>query len=149
MRGDQVGFGIVGCGMISEFQARAIGDLPDARVVAFHDAVPELARKRAEECKSRACATLDELLAMPDVQVVSICTPSGAHLEPALAAARAGKHVVVEKPLEVTVERVDAVIDACRRAGVTLGAIFPRRFNDSSRVVKDAIRSEERRVGKG
>jgi len=139
MRGDQIGFGIVGCGMISEFQARAIGDLPNARVVAFHDAVRELARKRAAECEARACETLEDLLAMPEIDVVSICTPSGAHMEPAIAAARAGKHVVVEKPLEVTVERVDAVIDACRRAGVTLGAIFPRRFNDSSRVLKDAI----------
>ena len=139
MRGDQVGFGIVGCGMISEFQARAIGDLPDARVVACHDAVPELARKRAAELGVRACDTLEDLLAMPEVDAVSICTPSGAHLEPAIAAARAGKHVVVEKPLEVTVERVDAVIEACRKASVTLGAIFPRRFNDSSRVVKDAI----------
>lgn len=136
---ERVGIAIVGCGMISEFQARAIGDLPDARVAGFHDAVRDLAERRASEYGARAYATLEDLLRDPDVHAVSICTPSGAHLEPAVAAAEAGKHVMVEKPIEVTVERADLLIAACRKAGVILGAIFPRRFLDASRVVKDAV----------
>jgi predicted dehydrogenase len=136
---DTVGFGIIGCGMISEFQSRALQAIPGARIAGYHDAVPDLARKRAAEYGARAFETLEDLLGSPEVAAVSICTPSGAHLEPAVGAARAGKHVMVEKPLEVTVERVDAIIAACREAGVQLGAIFPRRFQDSSRVLKDAI----------
>jgi len=136
---DKIGFAIVGCGMISEFQSQAIGALPDAEVVAYYDAVEDLAAKRAEEYGARAYADLEALLEAPGVDVVSICTPSGSHLEPALASARAGKHIMVEKPLEITVERVDEITAACRKAGVTLGAIFPRRFQESSRILKDAI----------
>jgi predicted dehydrogenase len=136
---ERVGIGIVGCGMISEFQSQAIRSLPEARLVAYYDVVPDLARKRAAEYGARVHEDLGHLLADPEVDAVSICTPSGAHLEPALAAAAAGKHVMVEKPVEVTVERVEAIIEACRRNGVQLGAIFPRRFQDSSRVLKAAV----------
>jgi predicted dehydrogenase len=125
--------------MISEFQAKAIGALPDACVAGFFDTVPEMARSRSAEFGARAYATLEELLSDSKVHAVSICTPSGTHMDPAVAAARAGKHVMVEKPIEITTERVDAIIRACREAGVTLGAIFPRRFQESSRVVKAAI----------
>jgi predicted dehydrogenase len=136
---NKIGFALVGCGMISEFQSQAIGALPDAEVVAYYDAVESLATKRAEEYGARAYAELGALLEDPGVDVVSICTPSGSHLEPALAAAGAGKHVMVEKPLEITVERVMEITAACRKAGVTLGAIFPRRFQRPSRILKEAI----------
>jgi UDP-N-acetyl-2-amino-2-deoxyglucuronate dehydrogenase len=140
-----LGIGIVGSGMISEFQAQAIRELPGARLAGFFDQVPDLARKRAEQFEARSYAALEELLADPAVDVVSICTPSGVHLEPAVAAARARKHVMVEKPVEVTPERVDAIIAACRESGVTLGAIFPRRFLETSRLLKSAI--DEGRFG--
>ncbi len=68
-----------------------------------------------------------------------VTTPSGAHLEPAVAAAAAGKHVVVEKPLEITTERCDRIIEACDRNRVKLCTIFPSRFADSNRVLKSAI----------
>ncbi len=139
MSAEQLGIALVGSGMISEFQSRAIADLDTARVIGYFDTVAELARKRAEQFGTRAFVSLDELLAHPEVDVVSICTPSGVHLEPAVAAADAGKHVMVEKPVEVTTERIDRIVDACRRAGVTLGAIFPRRFFDTSRILKEAI----------
>ena len=136
---DVVRFGIVGCGMISEFQSKALQAVPGARIAGYHDAVADLARKRASEYGAPAFDSLEDLLRSTDVDAVSICTPSGAHLEPAVAAARAGKHVMVEKPLEVTVERIDAIVAACREARVQLGAIFPRRFHDSSRAFKDAV----------
>jgi predicted dehydrogenase len=139
MERKRIGFAIVGCGMISEFQSKALQAIPEARIVAYHDAIADLAKKRAHEYGAKAYESLEELLRSPDVDAVSICTPSGAHLEPALAAARARKQVIVEKPLEVTLERVDAIIKACRDAGVTLGAIFPRRFQESSRLLKAAI----------
>jgi predicted dehydrogenase len=77
--------------------------------------------------------------ARPDIDVVCIVTPSGAHLEPALQAIRAGKHLIVEKPLEITVERVDALLDAADKADVKVAAIFQARFSAGARAVKEAI----------
>jgi predicted dehydrogenase len=79
------------------------------------------------------------MLADPEVQIVTIGTPSGAHLEPAVAASRAGKHVIVEKPLEITLRRCDRIIDACRKHRVKLSTIFPSRFHESSIDIKRAI----------
>ncbi len=143
---EPLGIAIVGSGMISEFQARAIESLPDARVAGFYDQVSEFAQKRASQFSVQAYGTLDDLLGDSKVGAVSICTPSGVHLDPALAAAAAGKHLMVEKPMEVTTERIDQIIAACGKNGVTLGAIFPRRFQETSRLVKKAI--EAGRFGK-
>ncbi len=135
------GFGIVGCGMIAEFHARAIAEIPGARVVAALDRNPGKAEKIAamagEGC--RPFVDLDAMLAHPGLDVVCVCTPSGAHRDPAVRAARAGKHVVVEKPLEITVPRADAIIEACDASGVRLCAIFPSRFSAANLALKDAV----------
>jgi predicted dehydrogenase len=81
------------------------------------------------------------MLADPRIDIVSICTPSGAHLEPAVASAQAGKHVIVEKPLEIRPERCDLIIDACQQNKVLLATIFPSRFHEASRLLKLAIES--------
>jgi predicted dehydrogenase len=125
--------------MIAHFHAKAIQAIPGARVVGcFNQTLPK-AEAFAREYGCRAYAQLDELLADPEVQIITICTPSGAHLEPALAAARAGKHVVVEKPLEITLDRCDAIIAACEEAGVRLATIFPSRFSPANIALKEAI----------
>jgi predicted dehydrogenase len=135
------GFGIIGTGMIAHFHAKAIQAMPGGRVVACFNQNPEKAQKFAEEYGCRACDTLDALLADPSVQIVTICTPSGAHRDPALAAAAAGKHVVVEKPLEITLERCDDIIRACDQAGVRLCTIFPSRFSPANLALKQALDS--------
>jgi len=140
------GIGVVGCGMIARFHARAVADLRNARLVACCSANPESALRFAEEHGCEAYEDLPAMLADPAVDVVSICSPSGAHMEPALAAARAGKHVIVEKPLEVTVARCDRIIRECEKHGVTLATIFPSRFHESSRVLKKAV--DQGRFGK-
>ena len=134
-----IGFGIIGCGMIARFHARAIGDVRGAKLVACYNRTPEKAEKFAAEQGCRAYPQLDELLADRAVDVVAIATASGAHKEPAVAAARAGKHVIVEKPLEITLKRCDHIVDACDRAGVRLATIFPSRFHDSSQELKRAV----------
>ncbi|MGV2338146.1 MAG UNVERIFIED_CONTAM: Gfo/Idh/MocA family oxidoreductase [Planctomycetaceae bacterium] len=115
--------------------------MPGGKVAACFNQNPDKARKFAEQYGCRACDSLDSLLADPDVQIVTICTPSGAHREPALAAAAAGKHVVVEKPLEITLERCDDIIRACEQAGVRLCTIFPSRFSAANVALKQAIDS--------
>ena len=136
------GFGIIGCGMIAEYHTRAINEIENARVIGAWSRNPANAAKVAALAAGGGCATftdLDRLLAQPGLDVVCICTPSGAHLEPAVQAARAGKHVVVEKPLEITLPRCDAIIDACDAAGVRLCTIFPSRFTPANRRLKEAI----------
>jgi UDP-N-acetyl-2-amino-2-deoxyglucuronate dehydrogenase len=135
------GFGMIGCGMIAEFHTRAIAEIPGARVVAVYDTVAPKATRIAELAGGgcRAYDDLDGMLAHPGLDVVSVCTPSGAHRDPAVRAAQAGKHVVVEKPLEITVPRCDAILSACDAAGVRLCAIFPSRFSAANVALKDAI----------
>src|SRR5207237_2613677 len=77
---------------------------------------------------------LDDLLARPDIQVISVLTPSGLHAEHAIACAKAGKHVVVEKPMALRLDDADAMIRACDKAGVQLFVVKQNRFN--VRVVK-------------
>ena len=136
------GFGIVGCGMIAEFHARAIAEIPGARLVAVMSRSPANGARIAALADAGPCPiddSVEALLAHPGLDVVCVCTPSGAHLEPAVAAARAGKHVVVEKPLEVTLPRCDAIIRACDEAGVRLAAIFPSRFSPANLALKAAV----------
>jgi UDP-N-acetyl-2-amino-2-deoxyglucuronate dehydrogenase len=133
------GFGIVGLGLIAKFHARAVQDIAGAHVAACYSRSGEKARAFAAEFGGQAYDSLDAMLADPAVQVVTVCTPSGAHLEPTLAAVRAGKHVIVEKPLEITLARCDEIIREARRAGVIVSTIFPSRFHESSRLMRQAV----------
>jgi UDP-N-acetyl-2-amino-2-deoxyglucuronate dehydrogenase len=135
------GFGIVGCGMIAGFHIRALAEIPGARVVALMDQIPGAA-ERLSDSSGLHCDAYTELgpmLQRKDVDVVIVSTPSGAHMESAVAAAEAGKHVVVEKPLEITVERCDRIINTCAKHRVQLCTIFPSRFADANRALKAAV----------
>lgn len=141
-----IGFGIVGCGMIANFHARAIADIRGARLVGAYSRRLKSADEFTATHGGTAYETLDQLLGDPAVDVISICTPSGAHMEPALAAAKAKKHVIIEKPLEITLKRCDAIITACRKNRVKLFTIFPSRYHESSRLLKKAI--DQKKFGK-
>jgi len=136
-----IGFAIVGCGMIARFHARALADVPGAALKAVVSRSQANARKLVEELKlgCDAATDLGDVLKRPDVQVVIVTTPSGAHAEPAVAAANAGKHVVVEKPLEITLDRCDRIIEACAQNRVKLCTVFPSRFGDANQELKKAV----------
>ena len=142
-----LGIGIVGCGMIARFHVRALNDIPGTRVAALYDQVPASAAKMQKEVQEQwnircdVAADLDALVKHKDVDIVIITTPSGNHMEPALAAANAKKHVVVEKPMEITTERCDKIIDACDKNQVKLCTIFPSRFGDANVELKKAVTS--------
>ena len=140
------GFGIIGCGIIGRFHARAINDVKGAKLIACFDTFSSSADKLAAEFGCKAHHKLDEMLADPNIHVVTIGTPSGAHMEPAVQAAKAKKHVIVEKPMEITLKRCDAIIKACEQNGVKLSAIFPARFHDPCQEIKRAI--DEDRFGR-
>ncbi|MFO0863363.1 MAG: Gfo/Idh/MocA family oxidoreductase [Gemmataceae bacterium] len=136
-----LGFAIVGCGMIARFHARALADVPGTKVVALVGRNAASAEKMKAEL-NLDCDVSNDLAAVvkrPDVHVVIITTPSGAHLEPAVLAANAGRHVVVEKPLEITLDRCDRIIEACEKSKVKLCTIFPSRFGDANLELKNAL----------
>lgn len=142
-----LGFGLIGSGMIADFHAQAITHARGARLIGVSSRNEKSARELATRHGAPlATSRLEELLAHPDLHVVCITTPSGAHLEPALAAIRAGKHVVIEKPIEITTQRADLILDAARAAGVCITPIFQSRFGRGARTVKAAI--EAGRLGK-
>jgi UDP-N-acetyl-2-amino-2-deoxyglucuronate dehydrogenase len=123
------GFGIVGAGAISSTHADAIASLPDARLVAVTDVEPERAKSLAARNDCAAEPDLDALLAREDIDVVSVCVPSGLHAEVGIRAAAAGKHLVVEKPLDVSLAAADRLISAARTAGVVMTVISQHRFD--------------------
>ena len=146
MTTEQHGVGIVGCGMIANFHAEAISGIDNAKLIGATSRNPESARRFAGERDCEAFDTLDAMLADDRISIISICTPSGSHLDPALAAAAAGKHVIIEKPLEISLARCDAIIKACEDAGVKLAGIVQSRFAPANQAVKQAI--DEGRFGR-
>jgi predicted dehydrogenase len=138
-RGTALRFGIVGAGGAAQLHAAALARIEGARLVA----VAGRGRERAQELAHRYGAALerdaDALFARGDLDTVVLCTPHPLHRDGAIAAARAGLHVVVEKPLALTPADCDAIIDATREAGVTLSVVSQRRWYEPARRVKDAI----------
>ena len=146
MKDGKIGFGIVGIGVISVTHAAAIAALDDAYLVACFNKNMEKAQKWADAHGCKAYDSLDAMLADPEIDVVCICTPSGSHLEPAMACIHAGKHVLIEKPMEITEERVQALTDEAKKYGVVICGIFQSRYMDCAQLLKAAI--EEGRFGK-
>ena len=139
MPGRTFGVAIVGTGNIAAAHVHAVTSVPSARLTGFASRSVESARPWAERHGVRAYRDVEEAVNDPDVDVVAVCTPSGAHLEPALTAIRAGKHVIVEKPIEVTVERAETMVREAERAGVVVATIFMSRFADANAFVRDAV----------
>ncbi|GMV82027.1 MAG: hypothetical protein AMXMBFR7_32110 [Planctomycetota bacterium] len=141
------GFGIVGLGMIAEFHAKAIQAMQGGHLVcAFSRKGGPNAEKFAKEFGVKVyVGDYDAFLKHPGLDCVAIATPSGAHLEPGAAAAKAKKHVICEKPLEITLERCDALIAACKKNRVLLGGIFPSRTGGAVNAIKQAL--DQKRFG--
>lgn len=138
-----LGIGIIGTGSIASKHALAIDELNDADLVAICHHNPMKAAAAQSVFGVAGYSKLDEFLAHPELDIVCICTPSGVHLEPALSAARAGKHVMIEKPLEVNLGRIDRLVDACDTAGVKLAVIFQNRFSPDYQRLKRAVEEQE------
>jgi len=143
---DKMGFAIVGAGNVGGIHALAIQHIPHAELCAICDMYEARARKLAEEFGVNGTTDLEELASWPEIDVVNVCTPSGLHMDVAIAAAEAGKHIMVEKPIEITLPRADKIIEACEENQVKLGVMFQSRFTQGVRKAKQAI--EAGRLGR-
>ena len=142
----QLGIAIIGCGLISRFHLTALSDVEEFRIAGVWDASDEAGKSVGETFGIPVHRSLNELLSDPGVQVVDICLPSGLHAEFGCRAAEAGKHVIVEKPIDITMEAATRLIETCRQAGVFLAEIFQYRFVPSVVKVKKAL--EENVLGR-
>lgn len=124
--------------MIGGFHAKAIAAMEGGELGGVADKVLERSQTFAKEYQTKAYDSVEAMLAAPEIDIVTIGTPSGAHFEPGMAAIKAGKHVIIEKPLEITTERIDKMMTASRENGVTLAAVLNRRFHPGMDAFKQA-----------
>jgi predicted dehydrogenase len=135
-----LGFGFIGAGAIAQFHARAVAAARGARAIGVVSRRRSTAEAFAKEHGlGFASDSVAELLDQPGVDAVCITTPSALHLEPALAAIRKRKHLLIEKPIDSTVEGTDHILAEAAKAGVRVGSIFQARFGDAARQVKAAV----------
>jgi predicted dehydrogenase len=134
-------FAVLGLGSVSNHHIKSIQELATCQLVAVASSRPEQARKVGEQYNVDFFSDYQEVLQHPGIDAVSICTTSGQHRELTLAAAKAGKHVLVEKPLEITTDRIDEMIAACAKAGVQLACIFQNRFTDAYLQVEKVVKA--------
>jgi UDP-N-acetyl-2-amino-2-deoxyglucuronate dehydrogenase len=136
----QVRFGIIGAGVAAETHARELARVGGARL----EAVFARDNGKAERFRSafdvpKAYSDLDRFLADTCIDAVIVATPNGLHRDYAMAVCAAGKHVIVEKPLEINTERAQAIVSACKRAGTRLFVIYQRRYSQAARKAKEDI----------
>jgi UDP-N-acetyl-2-amino-2-deoxyglucuronate dehydrogenase len=135
-------FAIVGCGHIAKKHAEAITNAEGANLIAVCDMIPENMEYYTEKYGVKAYTNLEELLKVDGLEVVNICTPSGYHAPIAIQVANAKKHVVVEKPIALTLEDTDAIIAACKENNVKLSVVHPNRFRPAIMELKKALDSD-------
>ncbi|MGH2371182.1 MAG: Gfo/Idh/MocA family protein, partial [Chloroflexota bacterium] len=135
-----IGFAVVGLGM-GRHHCRSIQAAEGAELIAVCDIDAARREKAAAEFSCKAYASVDELLQDTDVQVVNVAVPTGLHAEVGIKVAQSGRHVICEKPLDVNLEKADALVMACQDHGVKLASIFQRRLHPLSRRIKEAIDS--------
>jgi predicted dehydrogenase len=140
MGAEKLGFGFIGAGAIAHFHARAVAAANGGRLVGVASRNRANAEAFAREYgMSFATDDVQQLLAQPGLDAVCITTPSALHREPALAAIRARKHLMIEKPIDSTVEGTDQILAEAGKAGVRVGSIFQARFGDAARQLKAAV----------
>ena len=135
----QVRFGLIGCGNISRFHIAAIQHCDHASITAVCDPYAPNLEKAMAATGASGYADYRDLLRQTDVDAVDIMTASGLHAQIGIVAAKAGKHVIVEKPIDVTLEAAQSLIDACRENGVKLGCVFQRRFGGPVQAIRSAV----------
>ena len=133
-------FGIVGTGAIAPFHAKAIQAIEGAQLVGVASRTLESAQRFAREHQIPfVAADATQLAQHADIDAIAITTPSALHREPALAAIAAGKHLMIEKPIDATVEGIDEILAAAKKRGVLVASIFQARFGDGARALKSAL----------
>lgn len=137
--GQPLRFGLIGCGRVAPRHAQSIAQLDETSLVAVADIKSNRAENFAQEYGADAYTDYRALLDRPDIDVVSICVPSGLHAQVTLDALDAGKHVLVEKPIALSLADADRMIAAARQRELTLGVVLQNRYNSPMQQLRQAI----------
>jgi len=143
---EKVKVAIIGCGKVSDLHASALKNTPEAEFVAVYSRSPEKAKQYGEKYGVRGFSDIREMIAAAGVEAVIVCTPHPTHRDAAVAAAEAGAHVLVEKPLASSLQDCDDMLAAAKTAGVKIGTVCQRRFYSPVQRVRRAI--DEGKIGK-
>ncbi len=133
--------GIIGTGAIAIKHAQAIESLSNAELIGLFNPNPKSASKAKDKFSAPVFRNWEAFISLPDLEVICICTPSGLHLGPALKAIEAGKHIFVEKPIEVTLDRADQLIQAAEVNKVKLGVVFQNRFSSDFIQLNEGVKA--------
>ncbi|MDD4850625.1 MAG: Gfo/Idh/MocA family oxidoreductase [Gemmiger sp.] len=136
---EKVGFGLIGCGFIGQLHAGVISCLPHAALVACCDSNEEAGRAMAEKFGCRYYTSYAAMLEDGDIDAITICLPSGMHSHATIAAAQAGKHILCEKPIDISVASAQAMVDAAQNNGVKFGVIMQHRFDAPMLLLRQAL----------
>jgi len=139
---EKLRFAVIGAGVIGNVHAFALTELPDVEIVAIADVDESKAAALADKYGvPTSTGDVAALLRRPDIDAVTVCTPSGLHADVAVAALTAGKHVVVEKPIDISLAAADRIIAAEQSSGKKVAVISQHRFDRSTEKVMSAVRS--------
>ena len=133
--------GIIGTGSIAIKHAQAIGSLENAELIGLFNPNPNSASKAKDKFSAPVFSDWKAFISLPGLEVICIFTPSGMHFEPALKAIESGKHVYIEKPIEVTLDRADQLIRAAETKKVKLGVVFQNRFSPDFIKLNEAVKT--------
>ncbi len=146
----KIGYGVLGLG-IGRFHAKAAFDMEEAELVAVCDARPDRLEKHKREYPEMypdltVYTKYEDMLANPDIDIISVATPSGTHAEYVCQALRAGKHVLVEKPIDITLEAAQSIVECMKETGKKVACVFQNRRTPNVLAMKEAI--DNGRLGK-
>lgn len=130
---------IIGCGKVAHVHAKAVQQIDNCELVAIQSRNPVRAKEFADKYKAKPYQDVEEMVSNQKIDVSIICTPHPEHKNPAVAALLAGSHVLVEKPLAVSLEDCDTMITTAEKNNRKLGLVSQRRFSASSMRMKKAI----------
>jgi len=139
---EKLRFGIIGCGVIGPTHAEAINSLPDAQLIAVADTIEARAQKLADKYNVTPYADIQEMLDREQLNVVTVCTPSGEHGKHACQVMRTGRHVIVEKPMEITRAAIDEMLRTQQEMGVKLSVISQHRFDAATQEIHKLVQEQ-------
>lgn len=134
----QIRFGMIGCGVIGNIHAYVMEQLDEVKLVAVADVNEQSTAQMQRKYGCDTYTDYHDMLKRDDIDIVTVCLPTGLHYQAVTDAAKAGKHVIVEKPIDISLERAESMIETCDKYGVKFSVIFQHRFDQVVRLLKNA-----------
>ncbi len=139
MKRKVLGFGIIGCGTISNWHANAVLRVKGIQLTGVTDVNKEAREEFSKKFGTRVYVSVEDMMTDENIDDVCICTQSGLHAPLAIMTANAGKHVITEKPMAISLEEADSMINASKKNNVKMAVISQLRFSDAVLRLKDAV----------